>query len=315
MVKELLLSPVTKAPKAPKGFVPVTSAISLTGQALYLVVEEDAKGLVHRRSGDGQDASFPVSGMGRPYVYKLIIPGTGGVKEVTLPPFEFAFPLVDILSNGSVVIVGARCNWPDDQNGMIFDPASGISTRFLAGDGIQNIGVDGFNRIWVSLFDEGVFGNNAGTGSRDVNWRSGLNCFSRTGEILWRFDDPARHIDDCYALNVTERKAHFYYYSDFDLGTVSEDWATRFRKTDVSGCSAFAISPDGALFSAGYEDGRDVVTLLRFSGAPRQQQFRMRLPNRGKMGKGYLIGRGAALYYFTAKDLYRLDMSLALYNA
>ena len=313
-MKELLLHPVTKAPKAPKGFVPVTTAISLTGKALYLFVEEDAKDLVRRRSGGGQDASFPVSGMGRPYVYKLLVSGIGEFKEITLPPFEFAFPLVDILSNGSVVIVGARCNWPDDQNGMIFDPASGHTARFLAGDGIQDIGVDGLNRIWVSLFDEGVFGNNAGAGRKDVNWRSGLNCFSGTGEILWRFDDPVRHIDDCYALNVTGRKAHFYYYSDFDLGTVSEDWSTRFTKTDVSGCGSFAISPEGALFSAGYKDGRDVVTLIRFSGAPRQQQFRMRLPNSGKMGKGHLIGRGAALYYFADKELYRLDMSLALYN-
>lgn len=320
-MKEIPLQRVAGIPSPPKGFKFVSVSVSLSGMAQFLYIEAKAENLVHRQTKSDGFAVFPVPDMGKSFRYKLVLTDGQGSSEIDFPPFEFAFPKVDVLADGSAVIVGSRCRWRSkddyDVNAMVFDCATGQEIRFLAGDGVQDIGVDGQDRIWISYFDEGIFGN-FGWGDLDRNGErtsdpvggSGLNCFDRRGEMIWRHDQEQRFIDDCYALNVTRDETHFYFYSDFDLGHVSRDFTTFYRKTDISGAHAFAISPDRVLFSGQYDDPPDRVYLLSLQGSDigKPEKGRLFLP-RGKIPKqATLIGRGSTLHIFTKRDWYKVSL-------
>ncbi|TQV72461.1 hypothetical protein [Denitrobaculum tricleocarpae] len=320
-MKEIALRHVAKIPPPPKGFKFVSVSVSLQGAAQLLYIETKAESLVHRQTESDGFAVFPVPDMGAAFRYRLVTTGGENSREIDFPPFEFAFPMVDVFADGSAAIVGSRCRWRSkddyDVNGMIVDRATGQEIRFLAGDGVQDIGVDGSDRLWISYFDEGVYGN-FGWGNLDPNGErtpapvgaSGLNCFDRRGDIVWQHDQEQQFIDDCYALNVTRDVTHFYFYSDFDLGHVSSDFTALYRKTDIRGAHAFAISPDRVLFSGQYDDPPDRVYLLSLQGdeSAKSRTGRLLLPA-GKIPKDVtLIGRGSSLHLFTRKDWYRVTL-------
>ena len=169
-MRKIELQHVSKIPPPPEGYDFVSASVSLKGEALFLYIEKKARSLVHRQTEDDGFAIFPVPDMGAAFRYKLVLKDGEFSREFDLPPFEFAFPNVDVFADGSVVIVGSRCQWRSkddyDVNAMIVDMETGQQTRFLAGDGVQDIGVDGQDRIWISYFDEGVYGN-FGWGSLD----------------------------------------------------------------------------------------------------------------------------------------------------
>lgn len=307
-MKTLGLEFVCELPSAPDGYRFVTTGISLQGELLCLFVEESAASQVHRTTGAGQDAIFPVAEMDANFRYLLIVTDGAQSREVLLPRFNYAFPIVDLFPDGRVVIVGARCGQAalndGNGNGLIYDPRDGKSIRFLAGDGIENIGVDGKDQIWVSYFDEGVF-------SSLSNIASGLNCFDASGNVIWKFQNKGRFIDDCYALNVTPQNTYFYYYSDFDLGTISDGFNLRFQEIGVAGCHCFAIMRDAALFGATYDDPPHVVNLIRFGMPRKPRKFALQLPDGSTPAKGAMIGRGSALHYISNDRWYRLEASVA----
>jgi hypothetical protein len=82
------------------------------------------------------------------------------------------------------------------------------------GDAIEDLQTTSDNRIWVSYFDEGVFGGGIGS--------NGLVCFDAAGDVKCEFAKLAEisalpHVDDCYALNVCNEHVWLSYYSDFPL--------------------------------------------------------------------------------------------------
>ncbi len=46
-----------------------------------------------------------------------------------------------------------------DLNGRVFGPDGALRREFLLGDGIQDVQTTAEGDIWVSRFDEGVYGN------------------------------------------------------------------------------------------------------------------------------------------------------------
>jgi hypothetical protein len=97
----------------------------------------------------------------------------------------------------------------------IFDKAGSKLLRTLdLGDASQDIRTTSAGHIWVSYFDEGVFGQGIG--------QNGLVCFDANGKDIFRYADFAEehglpHIADCYALNVSDDATWLCYYSDFPL--------------------------------------------------------------------------------------------------
>jgi hypothetical protein len=97
----------------------------------------------------------------------------------------------------------------------VYDAAGGLMRTLNLGDAIEDLQTLPDGRIWVSYFDEGVYGEGIST--------QGLVCFDASGAPVFRYrDDVAQHklppIDDCYALNVAMNgDVWVNYYSDFPL--------------------------------------------------------------------------------------------------
>ena len=292
--------------------------ISVRNELLILHVEDPALSHIHGYDVDRFGARFPKPQMEDQHNYNLIVVDEAADKRIELPATNITCPMVDIFSDQSVALLGSRCEHRGendyDLNGLIFDPSTGDVSRFLAGDGISHLGVDGQDRLWVGYFDEGVYGS-FGWGSEgqpEPIGSSGLNCFNRSGKIIWRHDGQNDGmIDDCYALNVGEASTHYYFYSDFHLGTVKGDWRTNYRATDVSGSQYFAITDGLAVFTQQYDDAPDVISVAKISDQECRtlEKRHLVLPDGGNLENGQLFARNDALHYIDEENWYAWKIS------
>lgn len=170
--------------------------------------------------------------------------------------------LVQLHPDGSLVLARSRSNARDEANLFIVGQAGGEIRRFAAGDGIWDIQVDAHGRIWVSYFDEGVFGNTIG--------KEGLVCFDTTGMDVFRFhrDAFAPSISDCYALNDTHSGSVWCcYYVAFPLVRIVDGKAeVVLEQAPVRGSSAFAIAGEHLVFAGGYDDRDAFLTFSLATG-------------------------------------------------
>ncbi|MBR0895140.1 hypothetical protein JQ616_09300 [Bradyrhizobium tropiciagri] len=238
-------------------------------------------------------------------------------QTIELPSLNLTFPHVDIFPDGRVLVAGPRCAWRGegdfDLNGAIIQPETGTTTRILLGDGISSAQIDGLGRIWVGYFDEGVFGNfgwGGMNGAAPVG-AAGLVCFSDSGEKLWEFPErSARAISDCYALNVSGTDATVFYYTDFPICTIGEGYKLTFRKTNLAGCNALAVSETEALLSGKYNDPPDAA--YRGKLTPHElsdiKRLRMIMPDGSVRSEGQLTARGNSFYHFDAEKVCCLSL-------
>jgi hypothetical protein len=97
----------------------------------------------------------------------------------------------------------------------IHEPNGALRSAVELGDAIESIQTTTDGRIWVSYFDEGVFGGGIG--------QQGLVCFDSSGKHLFKYANFAEQSDlpmicDCYALNVdASGDVWLNYYTDFPL--------------------------------------------------------------------------------------------------
>ena len=119
------------------------------------------------------------------------------------------------------------------------------------GDGIEDVQTTEDGQIWVSYFEEGVFGyGELGP--------SGVVQLNELGEALFQYNgqiEGVLPIDDCYAMNVTSRhEVRLYYYSHFPLVRLRGRQLDRqWRDVPVAGSRAFAVTDNRALFAGGYD--------------------------------------------------------------
>lgn len=81
----------------------------------------------------------------------------------------------------------------------VYNKNGSLRFRLELGDASEDIQTTPNGLIWVSYFDEGVFGGGVG--------EQGLVCFGADGEVLFKYADFAEQntlpmICDCYAINV-----------------------------------------------------------------------------------------------------------------
>ncbi|MBV9564621.1 MAG: hypothetical protein JOY90_29875 [Bradyrhizobium sp.] len=242
-----------------------------------------------------------------------LVAADGSAREIELPELDVTFPLVDVFPGGRILVVATRCAWrgPEDfdLNGAIVDPGSSEVSRILLGDGIERTYVDALGRIWVSYFDEGVFGNFGwgGPGPTPIG-AAGLVCFSETGDKIWEYSDD-NGMADCYALNVCGEEAAMFFYTDFPLCRISRDFRTTHWRTELRGCHEFAISAAQILFTAQYKEPPDTAYRGQFDGsALSTRRVRLQLPDGSPLPRGQLLGRGAHLYFFDESSVYRASL-------
>jgi hypothetical protein len=178
------------------------------------------------------------------------------VVELQVEPFTLAFPVVQPLSDGGLLVADSRVAVGKPPNGYVIGPDGKVRHSITFGDGIEHLLVDRVGRVWVGYFDEGVFGNLGwgNPGSPEPIGSPGLLRFDlATGEIEWAFKPPegSDSIADCYALNVDGDHAWMSYYTDFDLFRVDSDGGTRRWRVGARGPGAVACATDDRPSSSG----------------------------------------------------------------
>jgi len=167
---------------------------------------------------------------------------------------------VQPLSDGWLLVDGRK------GRARILDSEGVLLNTLDLGDAIKDVQTTGDGLIWVSYFDEGVFGGGPG--------KDGLVCFDSTGRSIFRYGELALSaklpfIDDCYALNVCEDRVWLCYYSEFPLICL-KDFQLEGRTEPPSAMGTFAIR-DGVMF---YTRPYRVSTIhsFEFTGK-REQEF------------------------------------------
>jgi len=180
------------------------------------------------------------------------------VAELPLEPLKLAFPVVQPLPDGGLLVADSRVAVGKPPNGHVIGPEGKVRRSIMFGDGIEHMLVDRLGRAWVGYFDEGVFGNLGwgNPGSPEPIGSPGLVRFDlATGEIEWAFDPPdgSDSIADCYALNVDGDHAWMSYYTDFDLFRIDSDGGIHRWRVGAGGPSVIACDGTRVLLVGGYE--------------------------------------------------------------
>jgi hypothetical protein len=198
-------------------------AVSATaqGHAVALVVSPGDWQRATARVPSVGGATFATTRVDPPYAAVFIEhDGRDVRRRIELECVPLAFPTVDTLPDGEVLVVGTRC-WRNrdgraERNACVFDGAGTLRRDFTLGDGINHVQTTSDGSIWVGYFDEGVFGN---FGWNDPIGSSGIVVFDTVGRPTWRFEPRGgiSVISDCYALNVDDREAWTCYYTNSRL--------------------------------------------------------------------------------------------------
>lgn len=276
----------------------VTVTAGPTGEPILLSLEQP---LDYRTATAG--ASFTKLHADRPNAYTIhhrIAPDV--VVTTALAATGENFHYVQPIGANEWLLVRGRASDAHDLNAHLYTSEGQQLASFHAGDGIQDVQVADDGSIWVSYFDEGVFGDTE-------LGNAGLVCFSAAGEALFRYSEEAsRHgldtIADCYALNVSPGgEVWLYYYTDFPLVQLKDRrFSRQWADLPISGAHAFAVHGPCALFTGGYgEEGYLYLVLLNSGHVQALRAF-------DEFGNPlqYLraFGRGRRLFLQTESQLY-----------
>ncbi|EHG6165306.1 hypothetical protein [Escherichia fergusonii] len=163
----------------------------------------------------------------------------------------YNFHKIQFIDNQHILLVGARSrfeNGEGEKNAAIYTMDGRLVRRFTLGDGIEDVSVTEKGEIWVSYFDEGVFGN---FGWQIPMGQNGLVKYDLYGNVLWEQNECC--IFDCYTLNVDNAASvWFYYYADFELVHIKNSTFTRYE-IPVEGMSCFAVCLPWIIADNGYQ--------------------------------------------------------------
>lgn len=309
MTKKFILDYITKIPDCGPKYSLVTTSITSKGTGLFLFILKSDTNRNNKRKTPTPKLRT---------TFRLVIIKKDEHLSVDIENVNFDFTLVDVFPDGRILMVASRCEWRSrgdfDLNGLIYNPKTKERSYFLAGDGVANIGIDDSGKIWISYFDEGVFGN--------LGWdhpvsppigKNGLNLFNARGEIIWKYESPegGPYIDDCYAMNISPIGNYIYFYSDFPLCSIGTNFELEFWKTDLNGCGSFAIDYRSVLFSNQYGEKLSQFHHLSFTEnkLSKYQDIEVVLPDGELINGGQVISRGAFVHFIDGKNWYCGDIS------
>ncbi|MCY1043968.1 hypothetical protein OV208_21815 [Corallococcus sp. bb12-1] len=185
-------------------------------------------------------------------------------ERIPLPSALTDFHEVQPLPGNEVLLVSPRCRYRSTQperNARVYSREGTLVREMTLGDGIADVQATADGQVWVSYFDEGIFGN-YGWGHGDAASRpigeDGLVRFDVLGQRLSSDVKEAMGLHvmaDCYALNVaSEHETWFYSYTDFPLIRMRTGRVPTVWESPVRGAHAIVVSDTHVLFGGGYED-------------------------------------------------------------
>ncbi len=134
---------------------------------------------------------FPKSMLDHPTEHVVLRWVRGAVERVTIRNEALVLQHVQPTPDGLLAVAG-RSHWrPEgpEANAVVYDRDGRELRRFLLGDGINDVRTTPDGTIWVSYFDEGVFGNFGwGHPGPEPIGAPGLRAFSPTGEPVFAYD-------------------------------------------------------------------------------------------------------------------------------
>lgn len=161
---------------------------------------------------------------------------------------KFQFPLIRKLDSERFLIADSRLL--NDLNGYIYDFNGQLISKFLAGDGIQDIVIQR-DKIVVTYFDEGVLGKNGPN-------NSGLAVFNFQGQLEFGFNESigSAEIIDCYCIcKHGVNRVLFYAYTEFNVYELNLDnyqWEAFETPDTFLGASAMTSKENNIVFHSSY---------------------------------------------------------------
>ncbi|RTL41019.1 MAG: hypothetical protein EKK48_14915 [Candidatus Melainabacteria bacterium] len=288
----------------------ISVAVAYDGSLLVVSTTADKKDVAFGRV-DNSFASFPKTRSNEPYSVAIMRFSSELIQNTIVSDVEQSYPIIQTFPDGSFLLVGSRCrNLPSgpELNAAVYGADGKLEHRFCAGDGIADVQISEHGEIWVSYFDEGVFGN---FGWNEPIGSSGLNCFNRCGEIAWRFSAPEGldEIADCYAMNVNGDDVWLCYYTDFAFVRIDKNKNKHVWKNDVCGAGALAVEANRVLLFGGYgeDKARCIVQTLSSAGDSKNKtNFSVQCPF--ELETTRVMARGSELHAVHEGKWYRLSM-------
>ncbi|WP_171182360.1 hypothetical protein [Ruegeria sp. HKCCD8929] len=295
----------------------VGTSVDPCGNALVLTANKDDQAKASEKETRGIGI-FPKSRSPSDLAFSLTVQRDAGAETISLPPLNITFPYFDLFSDGGCLLVGARSSWRSesdfDLNGALIGRGTKTAKRVCFGDGIEGVGIDNLDRIWVSYFDEGVFGNFGWSHPGPIGLGAGgINCFDREGKLLWQHnnEDASEHIDDCYAMNVSSSGVWFYFYSAFKVARVTEDFSVEYFETSIGGANSFVTDGHRFVFSSQYREPTTTfhATNLYKGKLVHRRKLSLILPEGTSPDQIRMTARGEKLHVFSDRHWLIYDLA------
>lgn len=191
----------------------------------------------------------------------------------------------------------------------VYDRAGRPQRTLDLGDGSEDLQTTPSGKIWVSYFDEGVYGGGVGS-------QQGVVCFDSSGQSIFKYFDFAKRnelpfIDDCYAMNViSEDEIWLSYYSAFPLVSIRNFQLHRAWKDFGPIGKAFGVFDGSVVFPKCYtrlSGGNSQLLRRTLSEAPHDESLQA-IDDEGKTigGDFKTAARGSQFYLWTETWLYEL---------
>ena len=289
---------------------PIAYGVDQEG-AIYVAAGQTAEPIAE----DQGAGIFPKSRFSQSTSYLVFRWQDGDCRSVVIPNERLVVSYVQPVNNG-FLLVGARCYWrPDgaEKNAVQYDWDGNEIRRFTLGDGINDVRTTPNQSVWVSYFDEGVFGN--------YGWHSpGPECigssgcvrFDINGNVSFHFspDDAGTDIIcDAYAMNVVgDNDVWIYFYTEFPIAHITNGQYTVWD-FGIGGAAALAVEHDRVLLFGDYNK-HNLVRIVQL-GTDNKVTILAEMPLVDESGAAITnalpYGVGKYLYLFREKEVLIVD--------
>ncbi len=296
----------------------VSRSIGPHGECIMLAVEESSLPIIRGTDTTPGVGSFPHSQAKQPIHCTISIISDNQIQSITIAALKLAYPLVQLLPRGEILLVGSRCRRLTDGtaelNANIYNSNGELLREMCFGDGIADVQTTSEGNIWVSYFDEGIYGN-YGWGNDEASTpigATGLVEFDSHGQKVRQFEPPPGYppIDDCYALNLYNDEPWVYYYSAFPIVQLKSNGEANKWSTSIAGAHAFATDGQRVLIYGGYKQDKNLCLFgeLGQSSLTHITECNLEYPSKDKSRVTQVIGRGPYLHFFFGTGWYVADV-------
>jgi hypothetical protein len=188
---------------------------------------------------------------------------------------------------------------------VILNDKGKVRQKFVVGAGIAHCQVDKDDNIWISYFDEGVFGDFAIGENGIVAFNvEGEVVFNQYDEFVEKYNVPP--IDDCYAMNVVDGEVWLCYHSECPLVQLKDKKFHQLWEVEeyVGRPIGFALRGNDVLFVT---TDNELVSYSLLTNET--HYFSVVNEHNEEICFNHCFGRGSVLYVQTDDSLYYLDLT------